>query len=605
MKYRKSCRYIGFLLAMLLVFGICSRTVDVAAIGPLEVDHACSLTISIGNDLNLEPVHVRIYKVADVDAYGAYTVCSEFGPCLRSEEIPSQGGALEAWESLASRCAEYADDGSVLLTAEAELVRSGDSGAEHMMACVGMLECGLYLVYPDLTANEDYTKIYVFTPYLMALPSSSFSISGGGSDEWVYNASMSLKPKEYNASTNHIIRVRFDGDEGHEDERPDKIVSAVSKDNVLVGYTGVTASNDWTCSWHSYDSLERWDLDEVFLEFNSLPRTASSDAELIEETSSDGLTKTIYVQNNGSSDVFVRARAYDPPGYKATYASSDGSWQVDADDWWYYSADMVGSGERTSDLEIRLERIDSSADGFGDPAYVPVMYETVTGSYDVEGGLFAEWAPTDGTGPHSDYRFVGLDHSYEEMGATEPDMFVETFTIIYEYAGGSSKSRSVSDESVTSLFGLDRNDDEPAGDGFVFDVALTAADGSVVAGEYPVLAPPGDEIGRIVDGEGWFVLQPDQTFLIPGLPDGTCYEITERERSGWKTVGTFHTTGTTQAGVTQLSSVVNGTADIVDADAVGYELPKTGGTGTMQYIAAGFSAALLAGLLLFRRKKRR
>ena len=46
---------------------------------------------------------------------------------------------------------------------------------------------------PQETFNSDSTRKYVFTPYLTALPSSDYTQTGAGSDDWQYDRTIYLK----------------------------------------------------------------------------------------------------------------------------------------------------------------------------------------------------------------------------------------------------------------------------------------------------------------------------------------------------------------------------------------------------------------------------
>lgn len=56
------------------------------------------------------------------------------------------------------------------------------------------LECGLYLVYAEETPTDNY--VYHFTPYLVSLPTSDYTIENGGTDTWTYDVVMGLKPQQ-------------------------------------------------------------------------------------------------------------------------------------------------------------------------------------------------------------------------------------------------------------------------------------------------------------------------------------------------------------------------------------------------------------------------
>ena len=60
-------------------------------------------------------------------------------------------------------------------------------------AVIGSLGVGMYLIVPQETFNSDSTRKYVFTPYLTALPSSDYTQTGAGSDDWQYDRTIYLK----------------------------------------------------------------------------------------------------------------------------------------------------------------------------------------------------------------------------------------------------------------------------------------------------------------------------------------------------------------------------------------------------------------------------
>ena len=60
-------------------------------------------------------------------------------------------------------------------------------------AVIDGLDVGMYLIMPQETFNRDATRKYVFTPYLTALPSSDYTQTGAGSDDWQYDRTIYLK----------------------------------------------------------------------------------------------------------------------------------------------------------------------------------------------------------------------------------------------------------------------------------------------------------------------------------------------------------------------------------------------------------------------------
>ncbi|MDD6411156.1 MAG: fibro-slime domain-containing protein [Oliverpabstia intestinalis] len=106
--------------------------------------------------------------------------------------------------------------------------------------------------------------------------------------------------------------------------------------------------------------------------------------------------------------------------------------------------------------------------------------------------------------------------------------------------------------------------------------------------------------GTVKSG-GTIVLKADETATISGIPAGTYYKVTELTTDGYKpTVNGkdgYIASGTIENGRTEPANFVNKTY---------CELPQTGGFGTIIYTVGGLLFAIIAGLaLMYRFKKRR
>ena len=146
----------------------------------IDLNRECSLTVSVevggavgSNDAYLEDfnrmsIPVSVYRVADVDITG-----QKFTP----EDAFSEMDFDKINGDPASSAARDWQDGTG--TAKGEITG---------------LTPGLYLVVPKESYNPDYSVLYTFTPYLTALPSSSYAVTGEGSDEWDYDTTIGLKP---------------------------------------------------------------------------------------------------------------------------------------------------------------------------------------------------------------------------------------------------------------------------------------------------------------------------------------------------------------------------------------------------------------------------
>lgn len=193
----------------------------------------------IAEDKSLENAQVRVYlyKLADVDMYGQYTLVEGFKD-LAGElpegvlDIPALNdtvfeAATTQWETTARWAAELLglpifaagksdskedkatpsgvedgeqkSDGQKFYIPTDEFLRglpcyldtitAGD-GTEHSVTQ------GLYLVWAKPVVTEEY--LYTFLPYLVSVPDNAFgraSDSNAASDDWNYNVAVDLKPE--------------------------------------------------------------------------------------------------------------------------------------------------------------------------------------------------------------------------------------------------------------------------------------------------------------------------------------------------------------------------------------------------------------------------
>ena len=169
----------------------------------------CSIKISVsigrngdknGNDEYLEDfnamsIPVDLYRVASVDVTGQnYETYAPF-KSVDLSGINSETKASE-WLDMAAEAAK---------TENLEAAKGASSGGEQLYwnetiqsgeATFTELTPGMYLVVPETTFNLDYTVKYSFTPYLTALPSSTYTT---GYDE-------NGNPTQTEATNGYIIR---------------------------------------------------------------------------------------------------------------------------------------------------------------------------------------------------------------------------------------------------------------------------------------------------------------------------------------------------------------------------------------------------------------
>ena len=187
----------ALILAALLALP-CLPAVRIQAADGIDPDASGSITVSVtigeGQEIQDEDyvedfremqIPVDVYRVASVDVTGQKYTAEKPFESMDLSGIGSETTASE-WQSMAEEAAKKENLDQAIHwrgNVQAGTVRFDD------------LKPGLYLVAPEETYNRDYTVQYAFTPYLTALPSSDYALTGAGSDEWNYDTTIGLKPE--------------------------------------------------------------------------------------------------------------------------------------------------------------------------------------------------------------------------------------------------------------------------------------------------------------------------------------------------------------------------------------------------------------------------
>ena len=117
----------------------------------------------------------------------------------------------------------------------------------------------------------------------------------------------------------------------------------------------------------------------------------------IHEPDIDENGKHIEVENTGSTDVYVRVKAFAGGDVDLTYTPAEGNWTTTPDSEGYvYYTDASGellplsAGETTNTLYVGYKR--TSEGKIGDTYNVIVVYEATPVLYDENGNPYADWS---------------------------------------------------------------------------------------------------------------------------------------------------------------------------------------------------------------------
>lgn len=189
----------GCALALAALLALpCVNLMQAKAAGPVIQDQKCILTVAVdttetawgvgvgagasAEDFADMTVPVNIYKVADMSVSAEFTSTAGFTDLDFNVVMEDSNAAT--WENLAAEAVQRLEGVKPTAT---ENIEKGNP------AVIGSLDVGMYLIVPQETFNSDYTRKYVFTPYLTALPSSDYTQTGAGSDDWQYDRTIYLK----------------------------------------------------------------------------------------------------------------------------------------------------------------------------------------------------------------------------------------------------------------------------------------------------------------------------------------------------------------------------------------------------------------------------
>lgn len=190
----------GCALALAVLLALpCVNLMQARAAGPVVQDRDCELTVAVdttetvwgvgvgagasAEDFENMTVTVNVYKVADMNVSAEFTPTEAFQG-MDFNVVMNKDTNAAKWENLAKGAVEKLNG---VKPTQTGAIENGNS------AVIDGLDVGMYLIMPQETFNRDATRKYVFTPYLTALPSSDYTQTGTGSDDWQYNRTIYLK----------------------------------------------------------------------------------------------------------------------------------------------------------------------------------------------------------------------------------------------------------------------------------------------------------------------------------------------------------------------------------------------------------------------------
>ena len=192
----------------------------------------------------VEGMELSLYRVAEYEELGSFTLTEQFQKYPVSLEQKSQ----EGWQGAADALADYIRrDG---ITADAVLISGSDK-----TVCFTDLNRGLYLVLGQTTEIQEDGKTQIYEPQT-------------GKDPYQVTAVLKFekndKPEEPKTKV-HVLKV---WKQDQEKDRPDSIeVDLLQTDaegnTTVVDRQTLTKENQWSYTWKNLSTLMRWSVSEA------------------------------------------------------------------------------------------------------------------------------------------------------------------------------------------------------------------------------------------------------------------------------------------------------------------------------------------------------
>lgn len=244
---------IAFLGGIWILASLLCLPVSAAQI--VDLSKSPSLTIEYQkNHMSLGGALFGLYYVADVDAYGKFTLAGDFS------DYPVVVNDLdeEGFRKLA-----YTLEGYILRDnlQPAMEKRTGVDGTVTFDSETDGLKLGLYLVQGEQHEQDGYS--FDAHCFMVALPSIDEN-----TNEQMYNMTARPKSRAYptavkpDSSISYKVLKVWD-DEGYASERPNTLTVQLLRDGAVYDTVKLNSENDWRYVWKDLDARCTWTVVEV------------------------------------------------------------------------------------------------------------------------------------------------------------------------------------------------------------------------------------------------------------------------------------------------------------------------------------------------------
>lgn len=242
---------LSFLAGILLL----AVLTPVSAAQIVDLSRSPSLTIAYErNNILLNGAQVGLYYVADVDAYGNFSLSGDF--C--DYPVVVNGLNEEGFRKLA-----YTLEGYILRDRLQPIImkQTNTDGTVTFDRELDGLKLGLYLVQLEQHEQEGYS--FEANAFMIALPSVDEN-----TNEQMYHMTARPKTRACPAAARPEGRVSYKvqkvwDDAGHAEDRPETLTIQLLQDGAVYDTVTLDSSNHWEYAWDDLDSGSNWTVVEV------------------------------------------------------------------------------------------------------------------------------------------------------------------------------------------------------------------------------------------------------------------------------------------------------------------------------------------------------
>ncbi len=235
-------KFISFITCLLILISVNS---NVFARELIDTNRKTTLEVEYLKTAGVNGVKFDVYKIADVDKYGRFTILPKFSSYGLSLDKHNKA----EWLDMASTISAYIARDNIRPTKSATTNSSSVAKFEQ-------LDVGMYLILGKQVThgNKKYTQI----PFLLSLPNMV-------ADKWSYDVKTYSKYTSEDSNIWYYVDrkvLKVWEDEGHEDERPQSVEVQLLKDGVVYSTVELNESNSWRYRWDNLSSEYTWTVVE-------------------------------------------------------------------------------------------------------------------------------------------------------------------------------------------------------------------------------------------------------------------------------------------------------------------------------------------------------